>query len=148
MEEDGQHVVGRRLGVAGGLGRGVEIRGRAEVLTVNVPPVATPGRSARPTDRRRAAAGRRAPLCALVLCDETAQQIVQLALLPSVEMVPAGISAGVAIHDASLLASRLVSEAPLPDAVRAYEREMLDYGFAAVATATRVVAGGTSAESA
>ncbi|WP_043262773.1 NAD(P)/FAD-dependent oxidoreductase [Streptomyces sp. CT34] len=56
-------------------------------------------------------------------------------------MAPAGISAGVAIHDAGLLASRLVSGAPLLDAVRSYETDMLDYGFAAVATATRNHAG-------
>ncbi|MEV7025966.1 NAD(P)-binding protein [Kitasatospora sp. NPDC093558] len=52
-------------------------------------------------------------------------------------MPPAGISAGVAIHEAGLLASRLVPGAPLLDAVRAYEAEMLDYGFAAVAASTR-----------
>ncbi|WP_331743322.1 NAD(P)/FAD-dependent oxidoreductase [Kitasatospora sp. NBC_01300] len=57
-------------------------------------------------------------------------------------MPPAGISAGVALHDAGLLASRLVPGAPLLDAVRSYETEMLDYGFAAVATATRNHAGG------
>ncbi|WP_116209227.1 FAD-dependent oxidoreductase [Streptomyces olivoreticuli] len=56
-------------------------------------------------------------------------------------MAPAGISAGVALHDAGLLASRLVSGAPLLDAVRSYETEMLEYGFAAVATATRNYAG-------
>ncbi|MGC0415968.1 FAD-dependent oxidoreductase [Embleya sp. AB8] len=56
-------------------------------------------------------------------------------------MPPVGISAGAAIHDASLLASRLVSGSPLLDAVRSYETEMLDYGFAAVATATRNHAG-------
>ncbi|MEU8972999.1 NAD(P)/FAD-dependent oxidoreductase [Streptomyces monashensis] len=56
-------------------------------------------------------------------------------------MPPAGISAGVAIHDAGLLASRLVSGAPLLDAVRSYETEMLDHGFAAVATADRNYAG-------
>jgi 2-polyprenyl-6-methoxyphenol hydroxylase-like FAD-dependent oxidoreductase len=56
-------------------------------------------------------------------------------------MPPAGISAGVAIHDAGLGASRLVSGAPLLDAVRSYETEMLDHGFAAVATATRNYAG-------
>jgi 2-polyprenyl-6-methoxyphenol hydroxylase-like FAD-dependent oxidoreductase len=56
-------------------------------------------------------------------------------------MAPAGISAGVALHDAGLLASHLLSGAPLLDAVRSYEREMLDYGFAAVATATRIHAG-------
>ncbi|WKK24010.1 NAD(P)-binding protein [Streptomyces olivoreticuli] len=56
-------------------------------------------------------------------------------------MAPAGISAGVAIHDAGLLASRLTSGAPLLDAVRSYETDMLDYGFTAVATATRNHAG-------
>ncbi|MCK2244800.1 MULTISPECIES: NAD(P)/FAD-dependent oxidoreductase [unclassified Crossiella] len=53
-------------------------------------------------------------------------------------MPPAGISAGVAVHEAGLLATRLVSGAPLLDAVRAYEQEMLEHGFAAVATATRM----------
>ncbi|MEU3353133.1 hypothetical protein [Streptomyces sp. NPDC037389] len=52
-------------------------------------------------------------------------------------MPPAGISAGVALHDAGLLASRLVPGALLLEAVRSYETEMLDYGFAAVAAATR-----------
>lgn len=52
-------------------------------------------------------------------------------------MPPAGISAGVAIHEAGRLAARLVSGAKLPDAVRAYEREMLDHGFAAAAVAAR-----------
>ncbi|GGU41179.1 FAD-dependent oxidoreductase [Streptomyces violascens] len=52
-------------------------------------------------------------------------------------MVPAGISAGVAVHDAGLLASHLVSGAPLLEAVRSYESEMLDYGFAAVARSSR-----------
>ncbi|MFI0913900.1 FAD-dependent oxidoreductase [Streptomyces abikoensis] len=52
-------------------------------------------------------------------------------------MAPAGISAGVAIHDAGRLASHLISGASLLDAVRSYETEMLDYGFAAVAAATR-----------
>lgn len=52
-------------------------------------------------------------------------------------MPPAGISAGVAIHDAGLLASHLVSGAPLRDAVQSYGTAMLDYGFAAVAAADR-----------
>lgn len=56
-------------------------------------------------------------------------------------MAPAGVSAGVAIHEAGLLASRLVSGAPLLDAVRAYEAEMLDHGFAAVERSTRRQAG-------
>ncbi|MGW1196694.1 FAD-dependent oxidoreductase [Streptomyces sp. NPDC002536] len=56
-------------------------------------------------------------------------------------MPPAGTSAGVAIHDAGLLASHLVSGAPLLDAVRSYETDMLDHGFAAVAAATRNRAG-------
>ncbi|WP_438295909.1 FAD-dependent oxidoreductase [Streptomyces sp. HUAS TT7] len=56
-------------------------------------------------------------------------------------MPPAGLSAGVALHDAGLLASRLVTGQPLPDAVRSYERDMLDYGFASVTTATRNHAG-------
>jgi 2-polyprenyl-6-methoxyphenol hydroxylase-like FAD-dependent oxidoreductase len=52
-------------------------------------------------------------------------------------MPPAGISAGVALHDAGLLAGRLVSGAPLLDAVGEYEKEMLDHGFAAAALAAR-----------
>jgi 2-polyprenyl-6-methoxyphenol hydroxylase-like FAD-dependent oxidoreductase len=50
-------------------------------------------------------------------------------------MVPAGTSAAVALRDAGLLARRLGEAAPgeLIDAVSAYEVEMLDYGFAAVA---------------
>lgn len=52
-------------------------------------------------------------------------------------MPPAGVSAGVALHDAGLLAGRLVSGAPLPDAVAEYEKEMLDHGFAAAADAAR-----------
>jgi 2-polyprenyl-6-methoxyphenol hydroxylase-like FAD-dependent oxidoreductase len=52
-------------------------------------------------------------------------------------MPPAGISAGVALHDAGLLAGRLVSGAPLLDAVGEYEKEMLDHGFAAAAVAAR-----------
>ncbi|WP_031073226.1 FAD-dependent oxidoreductase [Streptomyces sp. NRRL WC-3742] len=56
-------------------------------------------------------------------------------------MPPAGISAGTAIHDAGLLAARLVSGAPLLDALRSYEREMLDHGFAAVAASSRNHAG-------
>ncbi|MGW4243950.1 FAD-dependent oxidoreductase [Nocardia sp. NPDC004722] len=52
-------------------------------------------------------------------------------------MPPAGISAGVAIHDAGLLASHLISASQLLDALRGYEVEMLDYGFAAVATSLR-----------
>ncbi|MER7844332.1 NAD(P)/FAD-dependent oxidoreductase [Kitasatospora sp. NPDC096077] len=52
-------------------------------------------------------------------------------------MPPAGISAGVALHDAGLLASRLLTGAPLLEAVRSYEAQMLDHGFAAVAAAVR-----------
>ncbi|MEU8637481.1 NAD(P)/FAD-dependent oxidoreductase [Amycolatopsis sp. NPDC048633] len=52
-------------------------------------------------------------------------------------MPPAGVSAGVALHDAGLLAGRLASGAPLLDAVGEYEKEMLDHGFAAAAAATR-----------
>lgn len=52
-------------------------------------------------------------------------------------MPPAGISAGVALHEAGRLAARLVSGEPLLDAVRSYEREMLDHGFAAAAVAAR-----------
>lgn len=52
-------------------------------------------------------------------------------------MPPSGISAGVALHDAGLLAGRLVSGAPLLDAVGEYEKEMLDHGFAAAAVAAR-----------
>jgi 2-polyprenyl-6-methoxyphenol hydroxylase-like FAD-dependent oxidoreductase len=52
-------------------------------------------------------------------------------------MPPAGISAGVALHDAGLLARQLVSGVPLFDAVAAYEKEMLDHGFAAVAESAR-----------
>ncbi|MER7667656.1 NAD(P)-binding protein [Kitasatospora sp. NPDC096128] len=52
-------------------------------------------------------------------------------------MPPVGISAGVALHEAGLLASRLLPDAPLLDAVRSYQAEMLDHGFAAVATAAR-----------
>lgn len=47
-------------------------------------------------------------------------------------MVPAGIGAAVALRDAALLCRRLTKE-PLLDAVHAYETEMLDYGFDAVA---------------
>lgn len=52
-------------------------------------------------------------------------------------MPPAGISAGVAIHDAGLLATHLTAATPMLDSVRAYEAEMLDYGFAAVSTSLR-----------
>jgi 2-polyprenyl-6-methoxyphenol hydroxylase-like FAD-dependent oxidoreductase len=47
-----------------------------------------------------------------------------------------GLGAGTALRDARLLATRLIEvsrgERELLDAVGAYEREMLDYGFAAV----------------
>ncbi|MGW4526754.1 FAD-dependent oxidoreductase [Amycolatopsis sp. NPDC004378] len=52
-------------------------------------------------------------------------------------MPPAGVSAGVALFDAGLLAGRLTSGAPLLEAVEAYEKEMLDNGFAAAAVAAR-----------
>lgn len=59
-------------------------------------------------------------------------------------MPPAGVGAAVALRDAGLLAGRLGEagrgERPLVEAIRAYEEEMLDYGFAAVAEAERVTA--------
>jgi 2-polyprenyl-6-methoxyphenol hydroxylase-like FAD-dependent oxidoreductase len=59
-------------------------------------------------------------------------------------MPPAGVGAAVALRDAALLARRLAQarrgERPLVAAVRAYEEEMLDYGFAAVAEAERISA--------
>lgn len=49
-------------------------------------------------------------------------------------MVPAGIGAAVALRDAALLCGRITDDpTALPAAVHAYETEMLDYGFAAVA---------------
>ncbi|KJS57015.1 hypothetical protein VM98_03730 [Streptomyces rubellomurinus subsp. indigoferus] len=60
-------------------------------------------------------------------------------------MPPVGTSAGVALHDAGLLAARLVPGAPLLDAVRSYERDLLDHGFAAVAAAVRDHGGGDGA---
>ncbi|MGH7911697.1 MAG: FAD-dependent oxidoreductase [Candidatus Dormibacteraceae bacterium] len=57
-------------------------------------------------------------------------------------MPPAGVGAAVALRDAALLASRLGEaargERVLTAAIRAYEEEMLDYGFAAVARAEQV----------
>jgi 2-polyprenyl-6-methoxyphenol hydroxylase-like FAD-dependent oxidoreductase len=55
-------------------------------------------------------------------------------------MVPQGTSAAVALRDAALLCRR-VAEGPLPDAVRAYEAEMLEYGFAEVERSLRTVSG-------
>jgi 2-polyprenyl-6-methoxyphenol hydroxylase-like FAD-dependent oxidoreductase len=53
-------------------------------------------------------------------------------------MVPAGIGAAVALRDAALLCRRITERrGPLSEAVRAYETEMLDYGFAAVETSLR-----------
>jgi 2-polyprenyl-6-methoxyphenol hydroxylase-like FAD-dependent oxidoreductase len=49
-------------------------------------------------------------------------------------MVTAGIGAAVALRDAALLCRRVTDRTgPLLDAVHAYETEMLDYGFDAVA---------------
>lgn len=48
-------------------------------------------------------------------------------------MVPQGTSAAVALHDAALLWRRITGGGPLRDAVRAYEAEMLEHGFAEVA---------------
>jgi 2-polyprenyl-6-methoxyphenol hydroxylase-like FAD-dependent oxidoreductase len=57
-------------------------------------------------------------------------------------MVPAGIGAAVALRDAGLLASRLITAQqhgePLVPAIHLYEEEMLVYGFEAVAAAQRV----------
>jgi 2-polyprenyl-6-methoxyphenol hydroxylase-like FAD-dependent oxidoreductase len=57
-------------------------------------------------------------------------------------MVPAGIGAAVALRDAGVLTTRLgeaiSGEKPLLQAVAEYEREMLDYGFAAVAASLEV----------
>ncbi|AHH96829.1 FAD-dependent oxidoreductase [Kutzneria albida] len=53
-------------------------------------------------------------------------------------MVPAGIGAAVALRDAALLCRRVTERTgSLLDAVRAYETEMLDYGFAAVELSQR-----------
>ena len=51
-------------------------------------------------------------------------------------MVPQGTSASVALRDAALLCRR-VTEGPLLDGVRAYEAEMLEYGFAEVERSLR-----------
>ncbi len=49
-------------------------------------------------------------------------------------MIPAGTSAGVALRDADALCRRITTHpGPLRDAVRDYEIDMLDHGFAAVA---------------
>lgn len=60
-------------------------------------------------------------------------------------MPPAGIGAAVALRDAALLARRLSEagrrEQPLVTAIRAYEEEMLDYGFRAVREAETLTAG-------
>jgi salicylate hydroxylase len=49
----------------------------------------------------------------------------------------AGIGANTALRDADLLRRRLAAGGPLMDAVAGYEREMLDYGFAAVRKSLR-----------
>lgn len=55
-------------------------------------------------------------------------------------MVPTGNSAAVALRDAALLCRRITErDGPLPAAVAAYETEMLEYGFAAVAASLRGV---------
>jgi 2-polyprenyl-6-methoxyphenol hydroxylase-like FAD-dependent oxidoreductase len=51
-------------------------------------------------------------------------------------MVPQGTSASVALRDAALLCRR-ITEGPLLDGVRAYEAEMLEYGFAEVERSLR-----------
>jgi 2-polyprenyl-6-methoxyphenol hydroxylase-like FAD-dependent oxidoreductase len=57
-------------------------------------------------------------------------------------MPPAGVGAAVALRDAGLLARRLAEaqrgERALVPAIRAYEEEMLEYAFAAVAEAERI----------
>jgi 2-polyprenyl-6-methoxyphenol hydroxylase-like FAD-dependent oxidoreductase len=56
-------------------------------------------------------------------------------------MVPQGTSAAVALRDAALLCRRLTERTgPLLPAVAAYEKEMLEYGFAEVARALRSIA--------
>jgi 2-polyprenyl-6-methoxyphenol hydroxylase-like FAD-dependent oxidoreductase len=62
-------------------------------------------------------------------------------------MVPQGTSAAVALRDAALLCRRLTegTGGSLLDAVRAYETEMLEYGFAEVERAQRPPGGGTGA---
>jgi 2-polyprenyl-6-methoxyphenol hydroxylase-like FAD-dependent oxidoreductase len=53
-------------------------------------------------------------------------------------MVPQGTSAATALHDAALLHRRITERTgSLSDAVRAYETEMLDHGFAEVERALR-----------
>lgn len=52
-------------------------------------------------------------------------------------MIQAGLSAGAVLHDARLLTSWLGSGGSLLDAIRAYETEMLDHGFAAVEASAR-----------
>jgi 2-polyprenyl-6-methoxyphenol hydroxylase-like FAD-dependent oxidoreductase len=57
-------------------------------------------------------------------------------------MVPQGTSAAVALRDAALLCRRITGRSgPLRDAVREYEAEMLDYGFAEVARSLRASRG-------
>jgi 2-polyprenyl-6-methoxyphenol hydroxylase-like FAD-dependent oxidoreductase len=52
-----------------------------------------------------------------------------------------GIGANTALRDAELLCGRLIAasrgELPLPEAIASYEREMRDYGFAAVRASAR-----------
>jgi 2-polyprenyl-6-methoxyphenol hydroxylase-like FAD-dependent oxidoreductase len=53
-------------------------------------------------------------------------------------MIPAGIGAAVALRDAAVLRRRIIERTgSLLDAVRTYETEMLDYGFAAVERSQR-----------
>ncbi|MEU6558820.1 FAD-dependent oxidoreductase [Nocardia nova] len=53
-------------------------------------------------------------------------------------MIPAGMSAGVALRDAAALCRAITAPTgSLRDALRAYEIEMLDHGFAAVAASMR-----------
>jgi salicylate hydroxylase len=49
----------------------------------------------------------------------------------------AGVGANTALRDADLLRRRLAEGGPLAEAVAGYEREMLDYGFAAVRQSLR-----------
>jgi 2-polyprenyl-6-methoxyphenol hydroxylase-like FAD-dependent oxidoreductase len=60
-------------------------------------------------------------------------------------MVPQGTSAAVALRDAALLCRRITERTgSLRDAVRAYETEMLDYGFAEVERSLRASSAPTS----
>jgi 2-polyprenyl-6-methoxyphenol hydroxylase-like FAD-dependent oxidoreductase len=55
-------------------------------------------------------------------------------------MVPQGTSAATALRDAALLCRRITErDGPLLDAVRGYETEMLEYGFAEVQRSLRAV---------